>query len=88
MSGTGSFLAGGRPGSRARGGPDVTDQDHADCRHSDFKTTERYIDLAGVVFADEVKLLGDWCGATGTKNRYYVAVDGSGYPSGIAAGSG
>ncbi len=25
--------------------------------HSDFKTTERYIDLAGVVVADEVKLV-------------------------------
>jgi hypothetical protein len=45
--------------------------------------------LAGVVFADEVKLLGDWYGAAGTKNRYQVAVaEGeSGYPSGIAAGS-
>lgn len=42
--------------------------------HSDFKTTQRYIDLAGVVFADEVKLLRDWYGAPGTKNRYHVAV--------------
>jgi hypothetical protein len=28
--------------------------------HSDFKTTQRYIDLAGAVFADEVQRLSDW----------------------------
>lgn len=36
--------------------------------HSDFKTTAKYIDLASVVFSDEVKLLGDWYGAMGTKS--------------------
>lgn len=40
--------------------------------HSDFKTTKRYIDLAGVVFGDDVHLLGDWYGGTSTKNRYKV----------------
>lgn len=43
--------------------------------HSDFKTTERYIDLAGVLFGDEVRLLGDWYAATGTNNRYQVEAD-------------
>jgi len=32
--------------------------------HADFKTTERYIDLASVIFSDDVALLGDWYGAT------------------------
>jgi hypothetical protein len=40
--------------------------------HSDFKTTERYIDLAGVLSGDDVRLLGDWYASTGTKNRYQV----------------
>jgi hypothetical protein len=43
--------------------------------HSDFKTTQKYIDLAGVVFGDEVRLLGDWYAGTGTKNRYEVDSD-------------
>ena len=43
--------------------------------HSDFKTTERYVDLAKVVFADEVRRLGDWYGATGTRNRYQNGPD-------------
>jgi integrase len=43
--------------------------------HADFKTTQRYIDLAGVVFGDEVQLLGDWYGAAGTKSRYEVVAD-------------
>ena len=38
--------------------------------HSDFKTTQKYIDLAGVVFSDEISRLSDWYGASGTKNRY------------------
>jgi hypothetical protein len=32
----------------------------ARARHSDFKTMQKYIDLAGVVFGGEVALLGDW----------------------------
>jgi hypothetical protein len=28
--------------------------------HSNFATTQRYIDLAGVVFSDEIALLSDW----------------------------
>ena len=36
--------------------------------HSDFKTTTRYIDLAGVVFGDEVLLLSDWYGGAGMKS--------------------
>jgi hypothetical protein len=43
--------------------------------HSDFKTTQKYIDLAGVVFGDEVRRLSEWYSATGTKNRYEVAPD-------------
>ena len=38
--------------------------------HADFKTTERYIDLAGVVFADQVRLQSDWYAGGGTKKRY------------------
>ena len=38
--------------------------------HSDFKTTQRYIDLAGVVFGDEVRRLSDWYGII----RYEKAV--------------
>jgi hypothetical protein len=41
--------------------------------HSDFKTTQKYIDLARVVFSDEISLLSDWYGASGTKSRYEVA---------------
>jgi hypothetical protein len=44
---------------------------------SDFRTTKRYIDLAGVVFGDEAGLLGEWYGGCGTKNRYQVARDGA-----------
>jgi hypothetical protein len=40
--------------------------------HSSFATTQRYIDLAGVLFADEVARLGDWYGRSGTKLRYQV----------------
>jgi hypothetical protein len=43
--------------------------------HSDFKTTQRYIDLAGVLFGDEVQRLSDWYGSAGTKNRYQVVGD-------------
>jgi hypothetical protein len=46
--------------------------------HSDFKTTQRYIDLAGVVFGDEVRRLADWYGSgssSGTKKRYQVPPD-------------
>jgi hypothetical protein len=43
--------------------------------HSDFKTTQRYIDLAGVVFGDEVRRLSEWYVETGTKSRYEVAAD-------------
>jgi hypothetical protein len=34
--------------------------------HADFKTTQKYIDLAGVVFSTEVAKLGAWYGATTT----------------------
>jgi integrase len=40
--------------------------------HADFKTTQRYIDRAGVVFSDEVSRLSDWYGSSGTKSRYEV----------------
>ena len=43
--------------------------------HADFKTTQRYIDLAGVVFGDEVRRLSDWYGAAGTKFWYEVGAD-------------
>jgi hypothetical protein len=46
--------------------------------HADFKTTEKYIDLAGVVFSDEVAKLSKWYGASsGTKNRYQVGAEGA-----------
>jgi integrase len=45
--------------------------------HADFKTTQRYIDLAGVLFDDEVALLGDWYEANGTKSRYQNDTDAS-----------
>jgi integrase len=56
--------------------------------HSNFKTTQRYIDLAGVVFGDEVRRLSDWYGA-GTKKRYEIARDASSHRIGseIAAAS-
>jgi integrase len=41
--------------------------------HADFKTTQKYIDLAGVVFGDQVRLLSDWYAAAGTKRRYKPA---------------
>jgi len=45
--------------------------------HSDFATTQLYIDLAGERFRDEAELLERrWLGATGTKNRYQVAEKG------------
>ena len=61
--------------------------------HSDVKTTQRYIDLAGVVFGDEVRLLGDWYGSassSGTKKRNQVAPDESQtrIGSGIASNTG
>lgn len=41
--------------------------------HSDFKTTQGYIDLAGETFRDEAERLERrlW-GGTGTKNRYQI----------------
>ena len=48
--------------------------------HSDFKTTKRYINLAKVVFADEVKLLSDWYGESGTNRRYQ---DPTGVPQSV-----
>ncbi len=38
--------------------------------HSNFATTQRYIDLAGVVFSDEIALLSDWYAGSGTKSGY------------------
>ena len=55
--------------------------------HADFKTTQSYIDLAGVVFGDEVSRLGDWYGRTGTKSGYKATPDEGRIPavsSGIA----
>jgi site-specific recombinase XerD len=43
--------------------------------HADFKTTQAYIDLAGVVFGDEVGRLSDWYGAGGRKRRSEVGVE-------------
>ena len=43
--------------------------------HSDFKTRQRYIDLAGAVFGDEVQRLSDWYGSSGTKDRHQVESD-------------
>ena len=43
--------------------------------HSDFKTTQQYIDLVGVVFGDEVRLLSDRYAGTGMKSRYEAAGD-------------
>ncbi len=42
--------------------------------HSDFKTTQGYIDLAGEQFRDDADRLEErlW-GGTSTKNRYQVA---------------
>jgi site-specific recombinase XerD len=40
--------------------------------HADFKTTQRYIDLARVVFSGEVAKLSTWYGSTGTERRYQV----------------
>lgn len=33
--------------------------------HTNFATTQRYLDLADAVFGDEVSLLGAWYGASG-----------------------
>jgi hypothetical protein len=39
--------------------------------HSNFTTTQNYIDLAGVMFRDEAERLeGRLFGSTGTKSRY------------------
>jgi hypothetical protein len=43
--------------------------------HSDFKTTQRYIDLAGVVFSDEIRRLSDWYGSSSTNKRYQFEAD-------------
>lgn len=43
--------------------------------HADFKTTQRYIDLAEVVFGDEVRKLGDWYVASAAGNRYQLGSD-------------
>ena len=40
--------------------------------HSSFATTQRYIDLTGVLFADEVARLGDWYARPSAKSRYQV----------------
>jgi integrase len=32
--------------------------------HANFKTTQKYIDLAGTIFSTEVAKLGEWYGAT------------------------
>jgi hypothetical protein len=45
--------------------------------HSDFATTQLYIDLAGERFRDEAELLEQRLfGPTGTKNRYQVVEGG------------
>ena len=43
--------------------------------HADFKTTQKYIDLAGVVFSGEVAKLSAWYGSAGTEKRYQVPAD-------------
>jgi integrase len=41
--------------------------------HTNFATTQRYLDLADVLFGDEVARLGEWYGRAGTKSGYQVA---------------
>jgi hypothetical protein len=55
----------------------VTDPTSVAARHRcrPIKTTQKYIDLAGVVFGDEVRRLSEWYAATGTKSRYDVDPD-------------
>lgn len=43
--------------------------------HANFATTQRYIDLAEVIFGDEVTKLGDWYAGAGTKSGYEVEVE-------------
>jgi hypothetical protein len=44
-----------------------------DAGHSDFKTTQLYINLSGQVFRDDAELAEErLLGKTGTKNRYQV----------------
>jgi hypothetical protein len=43
--------------------------------HADFKTTQKYIDLAKVVFSGEVAKLGTWYGSTGTEKRYQIPAE-------------
>jgi integrase len=43
--------------------------------HADFKTTQTYIDLAGVVFGSEASKQSAWYSTSGTKARYEVAAD-------------
>lgn len=38
--------------------------------HASFNTTQRYIDLAGVVFGDEIERLSAWYAGSSTKSQY------------------
>jgi hypothetical protein len=56
--------------------------------HTNFTTTQRYLDLADVLFGDEVSRLGEWYGRAGTKSGYKVGPGEAQIPavsSGIAA---
>ena len=52
--------------------------------HASFSTTQKYIDLAGVVFSDEVSRLADWYAGSGTKSGYENGSGEAGSRSGSA----
>jgi integrase len=49
--------------------------------HTNFTTTQRYLDLADVLFGDELSRLGEWYGHAGTKSGYKVAPDETPIPA-------
>jgi hypothetical protein len=54
---------------------DEPDHDHDHGRPCRLQDDQRYIDLAGAVFSDEVARLSDWYGTAGTKSRYGVEAE-------------
>jgi integrase len=46
--------------------------------HANFATTQQYIDLAEVIFGDEVSKLSDWYAGSSTKKQYEVDAGESG----------
>jgi integrase len=46
--------------------------------HANFATTQRYIDLAGVIFGDEMGKVADWYAGAGTKSGYENGSDEAG----------